>query len=73
MKLPLLPIAVLCLAAAPLGAETQLASVITDHAVLQRDVPIHIWGEDSPATRITLTFHGQSIASTANSLGLWEA
>jgi sialate O-acetylesterase len=73
MKLPLLPIAVLCLAAAPLGAETQLASVITDHAVLQRDVPIHIWGEDSPAARITITFHGQSIATKASSLGLWEA
>ena len=51
----------------------RLAGVITDHAVLQRNVPIHLWGEDTPAARITITFHGQSTATTANSLGLWEA
>jgi sialate O-acetylesterase len=72
MKLVLLIITTLCLATTPLEAESRLASVITDHAVLQRDVPIHIWGEDSPGARITISFHDQSIATTANSLGLWE-
>jgi sialate O-acetylesterase len=66
-------ITALCLATPSLQAELRLAGVITDHAVLQRDVPIHLWGEDSPAARITITFHGQSVATTASSLGLWEA
>ena len=73
MRLVFLIMTTLCLATAPLRAELRLAGVITDHAVLQRDVPIHVWGEDSPAGRITIAFHGQSIATTANSLGLWEA
>jgi sialate O-acetylesterase len=72
MKLAFLIIAALCLGSAPLRAESRLASVITDHAVLQRDVPIHIWGEDLPAAGITVNFHGQSVATTADSLGLWE-
>jgi sialate O-acetylesterase len=73
MKLVFLTMTTLCLATAPLRAELRLAGVITDHAVLQRDVPIHVWGEDSPAARISIAFHGQSIATTANGLGLWEA
>ena len=63
---------VICLVSTPLQAELRLASVITDHAVLQRDAPIHLWGEASPAEKIAVTFHGQSIATTANNLGLWE-
>jgi sialate O-acetylesterase len=73
MKLVFLTITTLCLAATALRAESRLAGVITDHAVLQREVPIHLWGEDSPGARITITFHAQSVATTANSLGLWEA
>jgi sialate O-acetylesterase len=73
MKLVFLTITTLWLATTPLGAESRLGGAITDHAVLQRDVPIHLWGEDSPTARITITFHGQSIATMANGLGLWEA
>ena len=72
MKLGFLTL-IICLVSAPLRAELQLTSVISDHAVLQRDAPIHLWGEASPAEKITITFHGQSIATTANDLGLWEA
>ncbi|HET6215791.1 MAG TPA: sialate O-acetylesterase [Acidobacteriaceae bacterium] len=63
---------VICLVSTPLHAELRLASVLTDHAVLQRDAPIHLWGEASPAEKIAVSFHGQSTATTANSLGLWE-
>jgi sialate O-acetylesterase len=73
MKLSLFTLALICLVSTSLRAEVRLTGVITDHAVLQRDVPIHVWGEASPAEKITLTFHDQSIATTATSLGLWEA
>src|ERR1700733_3954917 len=72
MKLGFLTL-VMCLVSTSLQAELRLAGVITDHAVLQREVPIHLWGEASPAEKITITFHGQSIAATASNLGLWEA
>jgi sialate O-acetylesterase len=73
MKPGFFAVAALCLTVASLRAELRLTGVITDHAVLQRDAPIHVWGEDTPATRIMITFHGQSIATRANDLGLWEA
>lgn len=73
MKVSLFRLIILCLVSTAVRAELRLASVITDHAVLQRDVPIHVWGEASPAEKITITLHGQSIATTATSLGLWEA
>src|SRR5580704_901070 len=72
MKLKLFPIAMVCVSIS-VQAELRLSSLITDHAVLQRDSPIHVWGEASPAEKVTITFHAQSVATTANNLGLWEA
>jgi sialate O-acetylesterase len=73
MNAKILSLAILYLVIAPLQAEVTLSPVITDHAVLQRDVPIHLWGEASPAEKITIAFHGQSLTATASRLGLWEA
>ena len=72
MNLRLFPIIMVCLSIS-VQAEFRLASVITDHAVLQRDSPIHLWGEASPAEQVTISFHAQSVATTANRLGLWDA
>jgi sialate O-acetylesterase len=72
MKTGFLALAI-CMASTSLQAELRLASVLTDHAVLQREVPIHLWGEASPAEKITISFHGQSVTTTASDLGLWEA
>src|SRR6202051_5343971 len=72
MKLGFLTL-MICLVSAPLRAELRLTSVITDHAVLQRNAPIHLWGEASPEEKITIHFHDQSVATTASHLGLWEA
>jgi sialate O-acetylesterase len=73
VPLAIFPLATICLAVIPARAEVRLASVITDHAVLQRDAPIHLWGEDSPAEKIVILFHDQSVTTTASRLGLWEA
>jgi sialate O-acetylesterase len=71
--LSIFSLATICLVVTPVRAEVRLASVITDHAVLQRDAPIHLWGEASPAEKINIHFHDQSAATTASPLGLWEA
>jgi sialate O-acetylesterase len=65
--------ALICLVSTAAQAEVRLAPVITDHAVLQRDVPIHVWGDASPEEKITISFHNQTIATSATSVGLWEA
>jgi sialate O-acetylesterase len=72
MNAKILSLAMLYLVIAPLQAEVTLSPVITDHAVLQRDVPIHLWGDAAPAEEIAIAFHGQSLTATANSMGLWE-
>ena len=78
MKLSFLTLAIftlakICLVVTPVEAEVRLASVISDHAVLQRDAPIHLWGEASPEEKITVHFHDQSVSTTASQLGQWES
>jgi sialate O-acetylesterase len=51
----------------------RLAPVFQDHAVLQRDIPIPVWGEASPETRITVHLAGHEAASTTGGDGRWIA
>ena len=68
-----LPIAALLLAAATvMQAEVRLPNVYSDHAVLQRDMPIHIWGFAAPAEHVTVQFHNQKMGTITSPLGLWE-
>jgi sialate O-acetylesterase len=57
----------------PMAAEVRLPSVISDHAVLQRDKPVRIWGWSSPGEAVTVKFHDQTIAVKADAYGIWEA
>lgn len=54
-------------------AEIRLPKMISDHSVLQRQAPIHIWGWSSPNEHLTVTIHEQSRATTANEYGEWSA
>lgn len=66
----------LCLAAAPLPAAAQdtplLATVFSDHAVLQRDRPILLWGHAPAGETVTVTLGGDSGATKADAKGRWE-
>jgi sialate O-acetylesterase len=53
-------------------AEIRLPAVLSDHAVLQREAPIHLWGWSSPAAHLTIHFHAQTLSTTANALGEWS-
>ena len=54
------------------SAEIRLPKMISDHSVLQRQVPIHIWGWSSPNEQLTITIHDQSRATIANEYGEWS-
>jgi len=41
--------------------------------VLQRDIPVPIWGWADPGESVTVTFSGQTVAATANDDGRWMA
>ncbi len=53
-------------------AEVKLPHMLSDHAVLQRDAPVHIWGTADPGENVTVSFHGQKQTGTADGLGHWS-
>lgn len=58
--------------ACPLQAALKLASPFTDHMVLQREMPVPVWGEADPGAQITVEFAGRSKTATADSEGKWR-
>lgn len=59
-----------CLSA--LHADVRLPHVLSDHAVLQRDRPVHIWGWATPAAHLSVRFHNQTVRAVADRLGEWS-
>ena len=64
---------ILSLAAGSLSAADKLtlASLFTDHAVLQRDMPVPVWGQADPNAKISVEFAGQKKEATADKYGAW--
>ncbi len=61
-----------CLMLSPVAfAEIVLAPVFGDHAILQCDKPVPIWGRAAPGERITVTFRDQSVNAVAGADGRW--
>ncbi len=59
------------LALSPLHADVTLAPLFTDHAVLQQQKPVPVWGQAAPGERITVTFRDQTVLATADRQGRW--
>ena len=53
-------------------AELTVASPFTDNAVLQRDMPVPVWGTADAATTITVKFGDQQKSSIADKDGNWK-
>jgi sialate O-acetylesterase len=56
----------------PATAELRLPNVMSSHAVLQRDAPLHVWGWSSPSASVTVSFHNQHASTRSNSFGEWS-
>jgi sialate O-acetylesterase len=69
----LLALALATCAAMPLTAlaDPKLASFFQDHAVLQRDKPIQIWGTADAGEHLAVAFGGQTVPITAGDDGKW--
>ncbi|MCX6955181.1 MAG: sialate O-acetylesterase [Verrucomicrobia bacterium] len=60
------------IAFATLGrADVSLAPLFTDHAVLQRDKPVPVWGRADAGEKVVVTFRDQAVRTTAGSDGRW--
>lgn len=49
----------------------ELGAPFSDNAVLQRDMPLPVWGWCTPGTSVTVTFAGQTKTATAGDDGKW--
>lgn len=59
-----------CLNAA--RAEVTLPKVLSSHMVVQRNMPIHIWGIATPGESVTVKFHSSTGAAKAGPDGRWS-
>ena len=53
-------------------AEVKLPAIFTDHAVLQRDMPVPVWGWADPGEEVTVAIAGQTHKATADDKGKWR-
>ncbi len=60
-------------AAGAAGQAPSFAGIFSDHAVLQRDQPIEVWGKAPANAVVTVTFNGATEQATADSAGRWRA
>ena len=62
----------MCLLPASLSAQLTIASPFTDHAVLQRDRPVPVWGTADAGATVTVAFAGQVKQAVADSSNHWK-
>jgi sialate O-acetylesterase len=54
-----------------LAADPEPAQLFGDHAVLQSDKPVPVWGRAAPGEHVTVSFAGQAVGATAGPDGRW--
>jgi Domain of unknown function (DUF303). len=54
-------------------ARLDLPLLYSRGAVLQRDQPIHVWGWDTPGTKVKLDFDGRQAIAVTDAQGRWQA
>jgi sialate O-acetylesterase len=67
-----LPGAMLSLVAASSANAALLHDLFQDHAVLQREQAINVWGRAAPGESLTVTLANSSSQAKADSTGLWR-
>ena len=53
-------------------SEAKLPGILSNHMVLQREKPIHIWGWSAPGEKVAVALHGASRSTAGDSLGNWS-
>jgi len=53
-------------------AQIRLPKLISDSMILQRDVPLNLWGWASPGERVKIIFHGKQVSAITDAEGKWK-
>ena len=54
------------------NADVTLPGILAEHMVIQRDLPVHIWGKATPKEAVSVAFRGATQATAADTLGRWS-
>ncbi|PMQ03225.1 hypothetical protein DyAD56_21110 [Dyella sp. AD56] len=54
-------------------AKLELPLMFSQGAVLQRDMPMHVWGWSTPGAQVTVGFDGAHATAKADAKGRWDA
>jgi len=60
------------LLALPALAEVSLPNLIAEHMVVQRDMPVHVWGTAAPGEAVSVTFRGETRSAHPDEFGRWS-
>ncbi len=55
-----------------LRADVTIPYLLSDNMVLQRDVPVNIWGWAKPGEKVTVTIGAQKVSAKADKKGDWK-
>ena len=53
------------------GPAIELGAPFADNAILQRQMPVPVWGWSKPGAKVTVTFAGRAKTATAGRDGKW--
>jgi sialate O-acetylesterase len=61
----------LVLSGPTVSAQIRVPRLVSDGMVLQRDIPLRIWGFASPGEKVTVKFAGETASGAADDAGKW--
>jgi len=53
-------------------AQVTLPKILSSHMVIQRGLPVHVWGMAAAGEDVQVSFRGETRSATAGSLGRWS-
>jgi sialate O-acetylesterase len=53
-------------------ADITLPALFGDHMVIQRNLPVHVWGRATPGEAVSVNFQSGNASATADPIGYWS-
>lgn len=72
MKTPKIALLLTLFASFTAFAQVSLPAVFADHMVVQRQLPVHVWGMAAAGETVAVTFRGETKSTVADNLGRWS-
>ena len=66
------PFALVALLAIAAQADVSVSKIFGSNMVLQRDMPVPIWGKANPGEDVSVSFAGQKLSAKADDAGDWQ-